>query len=161
MREGHQGAKFACSDPLAGMRIPLAFFGTEQAGPAWATRYRMEWAIVVGRRVRALRHQREMSIIDLAQEIERADGRPYSPSFVSRLERGWASPPLFAYITLARLFEVAPGELLGSEGVERPITDAELTMVRVVRNLGLSPEQALVRLMAGGPQASDPRHTDV
>ena len=119
----------------------------------------MEWAQVVGRRVRALRLQREMTILDLAQEIERADGRPYSPSFVSRLERGWASPPLFAYITLARFFDVAPGELLGSEGVERPLSDAELTMVRVARNLLLSPEQAIVRLMAGGP-GSGPRDGD-
>jgi transcriptional regulator with XRE-family HTH domain len=132
------------------MRVPLAFFGTEQAGPVWASRYRMEWAGVVGRRVRALRQQRELSISALASEIERADGRPYSPSFVSRLERGWASPPLFAYITLARFFDVAPGELLGSEGVERPLSDAELTLVRVARNLLLPPEQAIVRLMAGG-----------
>ena len=144
------------------MRIPLAFFGTEQAGPAWASRYRMEWAQVVGRRVRSLRLQREMTIIELAREIERADGRPYSPSFVSRLERGWASPPLFAYITLARFFDVAPGELLGSEGVERPLSDAELTMVRVARNLLLSPEQAIVRLMAGGRNLleSDARDRD-
>ena len=55
------------------MRIPLAFFGNEQAGPAWGSRYRMEWAQVVGRRVRALRQQREMTIHELAQEIERAD----------------------------------------------------------------------------------------
>lgn len=136
--------------PLWGVRVPLAFFGNEQAGPAWGTRYRMEWAEVVGRRVRALRRQRDMTIIELAGEIERADGRPYSPSFVSRLERGWASPPLFAYIVLARLFDVAPGELLGSEGVERPITDAELTLVRVARNLRVPPEAAIVRLMAGG-----------
>ena len=109
------------------MRIPLAFFGTEQAGPTWASRYRMEWAQVVGRRVRSLRLQREMTISELAQEIERA-----------------------------------PGELLGSEGVERPLSDAELTMVRVARNLLLSPEQAIVRLMAGGPdpRGSDPRDGD-
>ena len=85
-----------------------------------------------------------------------------SASFVSRLERGWASPPLFAYITLARFFDVAPGELLGSEGVERPLSDAELTMVRVARNLLLSPEQAIVRLMARGvdPDGSDARDGD-
>jgi transcriptional regulator with XRE-family HTH domain len=125
-------------------------FGDEEAGPTWASRYRMEWAMVVGRRVRALRQQREIAIPALAQAIQRADGRPYSPSFVSRLERGWASPPLFAYIALARYFDVAPGELLGSEGVERPITDAELTMIRVARNLLLSPDEAIVRLMQGG-----------
>ena len=110
----------------------------------------MEWGEVVGRRVRALRLQRGIAIPALAQEIQRADGRPYSPSFVSRLERGWASPPLFSYILLARYFDVAPGELLGSEGVERPITDAELTLVRVARNMLLTPEEAIVRLMSGG-----------
>jgi transcriptional regulator with XRE-family HTH domain len=132
------------------VRVPLAFFGNEQAGPAWGTRYRMEWAMVVGRRVRSLRLQRELTIAQLAEEIMRADGRAYSASFVSRLERGWASPPLFAYIVLARLFDVAPGELLGSEGVERPISDAELTLVRVARNLLISPEEAITRLMKGG-----------
>lgn len=95
------------------MRVPLAFFGAEQAGPAWATRYRMEWA----------------------QHIERADGRPY--------------------ILIARHFDVAPGELLGSEGVERPITDAELTMVRVVRNLRLTPDEAIARLMSGRYAGAD------
>ncbi len=154
------GAKSVALGPWRGMRIPLAFFGNEQAGPAWGSRYRMEWAQVVGRRVRALRQQREMTIHELAQEIERADGRPYSASFVSRLERGWASPPLFAYIVLARHFDVAPGELLGSEGVERPISDAELTMVRVVRNLLLSPEEAIVRLMAARNIRSGPGDGD-
>jgi transcriptional regulator with XRE-family HTH domain len=142
--------KFLGSRPFKGVRIPLAFFGDEQAGPTWHSRYRMDWAMVVGRRVRTLRQQRDLAIPALADEIRRADGRPYSPSFVSRLERGWASPPLFAYILLARYFDVAPGELLGSEGVERPITDAELTLIRVARNLLLSPEEAIVRLMGGG-----------
>ncbi len=145
-----RGAKRALGTTCLGVRVPLAFFGNEQAGPNWATRYRIEWAMVVGRRVRSLRLQRELTIAQLAQEIQRADGRPYSSSFVSRLERGWASPPLFSYIILARFFDVAPGELLGSEGVERPISDSELTMVRVARNLLITPEEAIIRLMKGG-----------
>ncbi len=103
----------------------------------------------MGRRVRTLRQNAGLKIFEVATDIRRADGRPYSTSFVSRLERGWASPPLYVYCLLAARFEVAPGELLGSEGVERPISDAELKLVRVVRRLGLSPEDAIAVLAAG------------
>lgn len=131
------------------MRVPLSFGPyTGNPGPAWDGRYRCEWGQVVGRRVRVLRQNADLLIRELADELFRADGRPYSPSFVSRLERGWASPPLYTYCLLARRFEVAPGELLGSEGVERAIDDAELTLVRVVRRLGLTPEDAIARLAA-------------
>ncbi len=120
-------------------------------GPAWQSGYRCEWGQVVGRRVRTLRQRTGLAIHELAGEIRRADGRPYSASFVSRLERGWASPPLYVYCLLAARFEVAPGELLGTEGVERPIDDAELTLVRVVRRLALTPEDAIARLVQGRP----------
>ena len=135
------------------MRVPLSFGPySGDPGPAWDGRYRCEWGQVVGRRVRALRRQAGLTLLDLAAEIRRADGRPYSASFVSRLERGWASPPLYSYCLLAARFEVAPGELLGSEGVERPVDDAEeLTLVRVIRRLGLEPEDAIARLAAPTP----------
>ena len=131
----------------------MAFFSSQEAGPSWRSTYRCEWGEVVGRRVRTLRQRREMLIWQLAEQLRRADGRPYSASFVSRLERGWASPPLWAYIRLADIFEVAPGELLGTDGVERPVTDAELTLVRVVRRLGLAPEEAIARLSEARPAA--------
>ena len=131
----------------------MAFFSSQEAGPAWRSSYRCEWGEVVGRRVRTLRQQREMLIWQLAEQMRRADGKPYSASFVSRLERGWASAPLWAYIRLADIFEVAPGALLGTDGVERPVTDAELTLVRVVRRLGLPPEEAIARLSEPRPAA--------
>ena len=135
------------------MRVPVAFFSSQEAGPVWESRYRCEWGQVVGRRVRVLRQQRGMLIWQLAEKLYRADGRPYSASFVSRLERGWASAPLWAYLRLADIFEVSPGELLGSDGVERPVSDAELTLVRVVRRLGLEPEDAIARLSEPRPAA--------
>lgn len=129
------------------MRVPLSFTPLSgDPGPAWDGRYRCEWGQVVGRRVRVLRQNAGLRIFDLAADIRRADGRPYSASFVSRLERGWASPPLYVYCLLAARFEVAAGELLGSEGVERALDDAELTLVRVIRRLGLTPEDAIARL---------------
>jgi transcriptional regulator with XRE-family HTH domain len=124
----------------------VAFFTNQEAGPVWASRYRCEWGQVVGRRVRVLRQQRGLLIWQLAAKLYRADGKPYSPSFVSRLERGWASAPLWVYIRLADLFAVTPGELLGENGVERLVSDAELTMVRVARQLGLSPEEAIAQM---------------
>ncbi len=138
------------------MRVPVAFTPlTGNPGPVWDGRYRCEWGQVVGRRARALRQRADLTIYELAAEIRRADGRPYSPSFVSRLERGWASPPLYVYCLPAARFEVAPGELLGSEGVERIIDDAELTLVRVVRRLGLTPEDAIACL--AGATRDEPR----
>ena len=129
------------------MRVPLSFGPlTGDPGPAWRSGYRCEWGQVVGRRVRMLRQRAGLVIHELATDIRRADGRPYSASFVSRLERGWASPPLYVYCLIATRFEVAPGELLGPDGVERTIDDAELTLVRVVRRLGLTPEDAIARL---------------
>jgi len=126
----------------------VAFFSNEEAGPVWASRYRSEWGQVVGRRVRVLRQQRGLLIWQLAEMLYRADGKHYSASFVSRLERGWASAPLWAYIRLAVIFEVTPGALLGENGVERVVSDAELTMVRVARRLELPPEEAIARITA-------------
>ena len=138
------------------MRVPLSFGpGSGDPGPAWHRRYRTEWGQVVGRRVRVLREGADLTISELAAEIRRADDRPYSATFVSRLERGWASPPLWVYCLLAARFEVGPGELLGSEGLERPVDDAELTLVRVVRRLGLSAEDAIARL--AGATLGEPR----
>ncbi len=97
-----------------------------------------------------------MRIVDLANAIWRADGKPYSPAFVSRLERGWASAPLFTYIGLARRFGVPPGKLLGEDGLEGPVSESELTLIRVIRQLGLSPEDVLAMLVP----APDPLQPD-
>lgn len=128
------------------MRVPVAFMGQRDAGPAWASRYRCEWGEVVGRRIRTLRQRGELRIVDLANEIGRADGKPYSPAFVSRLERGWASAPLYTYISIARRFGVPPGKLLGEDGLEGPASEAELTLIRVIRQLDLTPEDVLAEL---------------
>ena len=76
----------------------------------------------------------------------RADGGHYSPSFFSRLERGWASPPLFVYISLAEAFGAQPGRLLGLEEAVDQVSEAELTVLKLMRRLELEPEEAIVRL---------------
>jgi len=119
-------------------------------GPQWQHRYRCEWGVVVGHRVKRLRIARELKLWELAELVARPGGGHYSTGFMSRLERGWASPPLWVYTLLAERFELAPGRLLGTEGFEAPVSQAELTMVRVVRRLGLETDEAITRIVAGG-----------
>lgn len=108
--------------------------------------YRTEWGQVVGNRVRVLRTKAGLHIYELARDLYRGDGRPYSTSFVSRLERGWASAPLHTYVVIANRFEVEPGELLGNEDIASPVSAAELTLVRALREIGVSPEEAIARV---------------
>jgi transcriptional regulator with XRE-family HTH domain len=116
------------------------------AGPEWRLRYRCEWGLVVGSRVRRLRQNRGLRLVDLAQRVTRPDGGNYSIGFVSRLERGWASPPLWVYIRIAEELATEPGLLLGPDAAGRPATEAELMLLSVLRELGMTPEEAIARL---------------
>lgn len=112
-------------------------------------RYRCEWGMVVGSRVRRLRETRGLLLRDLAAQIARPDGGHYSLGFYSRLERGWASPPMWVYTVIAENFDVAPGRLLGVEGFEQAVSEGELTLVRLVRRLGIEPDEAIARIVRG------------
>jgi hypothetical protein len=119
------------------------------AGPEWSRRYRCEWGEVVGGRVRRLRAAQGLSLVQVTGSFQRPDGGHYSPGFLSRLERGWASPPLWVYVVLAERFEVEPGRLLGPDHVATEVNEAELTLLRVLRRLGIEPDEAIVRLVRG------------
>src|SRR5690349_5010023 len=81
--------------------------------PAWQRAYRSEWAEVVGNRIRRLRRAQEMSLETFALNVKRPDGSRYSPSYYSRLERGWGCGPLHIYLAIAAALGVHPGRLLG------------------------------------------------
>ncbi len=115
----------------------------------WASRYRCEWGQVVGGRVRRRRTDLGLMLHDLPMMTRRADGGRYSLSFFSRLERGWASPPLWLYIHLAQALEVHPGRLLGVDDSQKQVSDAELTVVKLMRRMNLQPEEAIERLVSG------------
>jgi hypothetical protein len=95
-----RGASFphARASPRVG-RHRVAIRPMGDAGLEWKRRYRVEWAVVVGARLRRLRETHGLRLSDL--EIFRPDGVPYSSSFFSRLENGWGTPPLWVYVTLA------------------------------------------------------------
>lgn len=126
------------------------------AGPEWNRRYRCEWGEVVGGRVRRLREAQGLTLAQVAGSFQRPDGGHYSPGFLSRLERGWASPPLWVYVVLAEHFDVEPGRLLGPDHVATVISEAEVTLLRLLRRLRVEPDEAIARLVrVDGGSAGD------
>jgi transcriptional regulator with XRE-family HTH domain len=105
--------------------------------------------MVVGGRIRRLRQREEMTLYGLAEQIFRPDGGRYSAGFFSRLERGWASPPLWVYVVIAERFGVEPARLLGPDDAYKPVGEGEMTLVRTLRRVGMSPEEAIARLLGG------------
>lgn len=132
-------------------------FRRPKGGAGWIDRYRCEWGMIVGDRIRRLRRDREMSLVQLATAVEKPGGGSYSPGYFSRIERGWASAPLWVYIAIASAFGIHPWLLLGPEEVQKEVTDSELTLVRFLRDQGLAPHEALVRLATvRAPQPVEP-----
>lgn len=115
-------------------------------GPGWQSRYRSEWAEVVGGRVRRLRQGRGWTLRQLAERLPKPEGGCYSAGYCSRLERGWGSPPLWVYIELARVFDVAPGKLLGVEDVEHVVSAEQGLLLRFLDRMGIEPAEALARI---------------
>ena len=115
----------------------------------WRDPYFCEWGIVVGDRVRRTRVGRGLTLERLRVVVEKPEGGHYSGGYFSRLERGWASAPLYVYIALAEALSVDPGRLLGPDDAHKAVTEAEMTLVNVVRELRISPSEAIVQLTAG------------
>lgn len=128
----------------------ISNWGGPGDGPEWARAYKVEWGEVVGGRVRRLRTARGWRLRDLCEHVAKPDGQWYSGGYFSRLERGWTSPPLYVYIATAKALEVEPGELLGMEELEREVSREQRMLLAVVERLGLSAEEALARIAAGG-----------
>jgi hypothetical protein len=79
--------------------------------------------------------------------VERPGGRPYSAGYLSRIERGWASAPLYVYLVVADALGVAPGRLLGPDDAEREVDQAEEMLLAVLQKLELDPAEAVARLV--------------
>jgi transcriptional regulator with XRE-family HTH domain len=106
-----------------------------------------EWAQVVGRRARKLREAHGWTLFDLAGRIHRPDGAVYSTSTFSRLERGSASSPFYVFLQLARVLQVEPGRLLGEDTALLEASESELTLLRTLRLMEMSPSDALALLL--------------
>lgn len=122
-------------------------------GPRWSDPYHCEWSIVVGDRIRRLRNRRGLTLKGLCELVTKPEGGHYSIGYLSRLERGWASAPLYLYLALADALGVEAGRLLGPDDAARSVSEAEMTLVRYMRRLDLSPDAVLASIAHPQPSA--------
>ena len=127
---------------------PLTF-RSPKGGAGWVDRERCDWTIVVGDRIRRLRRDRRLTLVELARRVEKPGGGSFSAGYFSRVERGWANAPLSTYLAVAAALDVAPWRLLGPEEVQKEVTDAELTLIQFLRHVGTPPHEALAALSRG------------
>jgi transcriptional regulator with XRE-family HTH domain len=117
------------------------------ARAGWLNRYQCEWSVIVGDRVRRLRRKKGMTLGGLANAVSTPGGEGYSSGYLSKLERGFANPPLYTYLAIAVALGVEPGRLLGSDDALGEVSDAELTLIRALRVAAIEPYEALARLV--------------
>ncbi len=109
--------------------------------------YRTPYTEMVGARLRRLRQARGLTQMQARQRVRRPRGGTYSQGFMSRVEKGYANAPLYAYVHLAEAYEIEPGRLMGSDETQKPITEAEMTLIRFLRRVGVTPDAVLERVV--------------
>src|SRR3954468_19167901 len=129
--------------PLATARMPA---GGMPADPTYC-----EWGALVGGRIRRLRRRRRITLTDLGRALVRPDGSCFSAGWVSRLERGRSAAPLYMYLAIADVLEVDRGVLLGAEAGALEATEGEAVLLRYLREVGIEPHVAIVRLSGRSP----------
>ncbi|MEA2413296.1 MAG: hypothetical protein QOC77_3857 [Thermoleophilaceae bacterium] len=88
-----------------------------------------------------------MTLQALGRSIGKEDGWGYySGGFISRLERGRASAPLYVYLAIADVLEVDAGALLGPESAAMEVSEAEAVLLRWLRARGTEPHEAILYL---------------
>jgi transcriptional regulator with XRE-family HTH domain len=108
--------------------------------------FRTPYTDLVGLRLKRLRQARGLSQHAARHQVRRPNGASYSQGLLSRLEKGYGNSPLYVYIHFAEVYEVDPGRLMGSEEAQKPISEAEMTLIRYLRRVGVSPDEAIARL---------------
>jgi hypothetical protein len=73
-------------------------------------------------------------------------GGRHSVGYLSRLERGWSSPPLYTYIAIVEALEADPARVFGPDLVD--VDPAEQMLLSCLKELGIAPHQALATLMS-------------
>jgi transcriptional regulator with XRE-family HTH domain len=120
-----------------------------RAPERWELMYKTAYTVMVGLRLRRIREGRNLTQNQAASRTRRKRGGPYSQGFLSRLEAGYASAPLYSYIDFADTYELDPARVLGGEDADRKVGEAELALIKFLRHLGITPDQAMARLARG------------
>lgn len=113
----------------------------------WEMLYKTPYTVMLGLRLRRIRERRRLTQTEVLERVRRPNGRGYSQAFLSRVEAGYANSPLYAFIHLAEGYDMDPARLLGPSDSEKPVSDAEMTLIRFLRRLGISPDEAMARIV--------------
>ena len=133
----------------------------DRGGPRWPDPTVLEWSGVVGERIRRLRQARDLTLVDMtdrvlrpATELDPAGGRRYTHGYFSRIERGYASAPMYVYLAIADALEVHPGRMMGADDAERDPSPEEMTLINFIRLQGIAPAVAIHVLATTPTQAT-------
>jgi hypothetical protein len=86
-----------------------------------------------------------MTLEGLSEALVLPGGLRPSVGYLSRLERGWSSPPFFTYVAIIEALDGDVGRMLGPDLADAD--PAESTLLGCLRELGIEPQEAIVRLL--------------
>jgi transcriptional regulator with XRE-family HTH domain len=112
--------------------------------------FRTPYTELVGLRLKRLRESKGLTQHAARHRVRRPNGAPYSQGLLSRLEKGYGNSPLYVYLHFAEVYGVDPGRVMGSDEAQKPISEAEMTLVRYLRRVGIVPDEAIARLARPG-----------
>jgi transcriptional regulator with XRE-family HTH domain len=109
--------------------------------------YFCEWGEVVGGRIRRLRQARGMTLRELADNVRTAERGHHSIGYLSKLERGWSSPPFFTYVAIIEALDGDIGRMLGPDPFVTQPDAAEEMLLTCLRDLAIPPHEAMLRIL--------------
>lgn len=130
----------------SGRRVTSTSYEEIETLDRWELFYRTPYSEMIGARVRRARLRRDLTQGALLERVERPRGGAYSTGLLSRIEKGYANSPLYVYMHLAAALELDPGRLMGSDETQKPISEAEMTLVRFLRRAAIAPDEAIMAL---------------
>jgi hypothetical protein len=98
-----------------------------------------------------------MTLRDMADAVVSAERRRHTIGYLSHLERGVSSAPLFTYVSIAHALGEDPGRIFGPDPVGLEPDPAERMLVHCLRRAGITPYGAMTRLLGDSLDADRQR----
>jgi transcriptional regulator with XRE-family HTH domain len=128
----------------------LTLNGRPVKGEKWELLHKTPYTVMIGRRLKRIREGRHLTQRAVADNTRKPRGNGfYSQGLLSRVEAGYANAPLYAYIDFANYYELDPARVMGPEDAEKPVDEAEMTLIKFLRRTGISVDEAIARLAQG------------
>jgi transcriptional regulator with XRE-family HTH domain len=125
----------------------LTLSGHPVGGARWERLHKTGYTLMIGRRLKRVREGRHLTQQEVADNTRKPRGNGfYSQGLLSRLEAGYANAPLYTYIDFADFYELDPARVMGPEDAEKPVDEAEMTLIKFLRRTGISVDEAIARL---------------